>query len=185
MSDCPRPLDPIDIEALASGSPPVLAGDAARHAAECRSCAEAIRKAGRLEEALCVAAAAPRAPIDLADRVLRLRPFSRAERRSLAVWRAPLLLLTGLGVAGVSLLAGPLAGPGEQMGLAAAFLAALVAVARASLGWIVELARTAPGGLESLREVLRPTSAGWLALALLAPAGFALRRVLARAVSRR
>jgi hypothetical protein len=73
----------------------------------------------------------------------------------------------------------------DQIGLAAAAAAALTGLARATLRWLADLARTAPSGLEALSHLLRPTSLGWAALLLLAPLFLGLRRVLARSFARR
>jgi hypothetical protein len=177
-------LNPFQIEALASGEELPDAG-AAEHAARCASCGNAVRQAellgGLLEEAV---ALSPPAPPDLADRVLRIRPFSRSERRSLAIWRAPLLLLAGLTGSGTAMVAG-LAGGREQIGLAAAMLAALTGLLRACVRWLVDFSQSAPSGLDALGQALRSTSVGWVAILLLLPAGFALRKVLARASARR
>lgn len=185
MSDCSDPLDPFDVEALASGVGVAARPGAAEHAARCVPCGEAVRRSeslsGLLEEA---AAAAPPAPSDLADRVLRVRPFSRAERLSLSLWRAPLLLLAALSASGTALVAG-VATAREQVGLAAAMLASSVALLRACLRWLLDLPGSAPAGLDALAQALRPTSVGWAAILLLLPAGLALRRVLARAFVRR
>jgi hypothetical protein len=185
LSECPRPLDPVDVEAVACGADPLVRPDAAAHAGQCRACGEAVRQAERLAGLLDASAAAATAPVppDLADRVLRVRPFSRAERWSLVVWRAPLLLLGVLVASGAALVAG-LAGAREQVGLAAALAATGGALLRAIMRWLVDLSRSAPSGLSALSESLRPT-VGWAALLLLAPAALALRRVLARAFARR
>ncbi|MGE5275417.1 MAG: hypothetical protein ACM3SU_00335 [Acidobacteriota bacterium] len=184
MNVCSNPLDPSEIEALASGETPA-GTPAAEHAARCGSCGQAVRRAeglgGLLEDALSFS---PPAPPDLADRVLRIRPFSRAERRSLAIWRAPLLLLLGLTATGSAMVAG-LAGGREQIGLAAAMLGSLAGLLRACIRWLLDVSRSAPAGLDALAQALRPTSAGWVALLLLLPAVFALRKVLARASARR
>jgi len=184
LNVCSNPLDPSEIEALASGETP-SGTPAAEHASRCIPCGQAVRRAERLgglfEEAISLP---PPAPPDLADRVLRVRPFSRAERRSLAVWRAPLLLLAALTASGTAMVAG-LVGEREQIGLAAAMLGSLAGLLRACLRWLLDFSRSAPAGLDALAQALRPTSAGWVALLLLLPAGFALRRVLARASARR
>jgi hypothetical protein len=188
LSVCPRPLDPVDVEALASGAEPLIDPDARAHASECPACGQIVRRAESLERLLADVegrVSLSPAPPDLADRVLRIRPFSRTERSSLAVWRAPLLLLGGLTVSGAGLVAGPLAGAREQVGLAAAFLASSAGLLRASLRWLLDLSRSAPAGLEALSELLAPTSVGWAVLLLLLPAGLALRTVLARAFARR
>ncbi|MGH9369805.1 MAG: hypothetical protein ACRD3M_19305 [Thermoanaerobaculia bacterium] len=185
MNGCAHPLDPIDIEALASGSDPVVDPDAAAHASQCGACSQAVRRAEGLERLLgSPGTAGLEAPADLAQRVLRIRPFSRAERRSLAVWRAPLLLLGGLTLSGVALIAGPVAGAREQIGLVASALASLVGLLRACGRWALDLSRGAPEGLGALSQ-LAPSSAGWAALLLLLPAVYALRGVLAGAFTRR
>jgi hypothetical protein len=184
LSDCSRPLEPLDIEALADGDAPPVRADAAAHASQCDPCGELVRSAGRLEELFRDVASQQIAPPDLADRVLRVRPFSRAERWSLQVWRAPLLLLAGLVASGVSLVAG-IAGPREQVGFAAATVAAMAGLARAAARWFFDLSRSAPAGLEALSQLLAPTTAGWAALLLLLPAGYALTRVFSRAFARK
>ena len=181
MNACLQPLDPIDIEALASEEPPLFRPDAGRHAGECPACGEAVRRSQRLASLL-----APPAdiPVELTQRVLRVRPFSRAERSSVVVWSAPLALLAALSASGTALVAG-VARVGDQVGLAAALAASIAGLLRASLRWLADLARTAPAALEALSESLRSTSIGWAALLLLVPLGFGLSRVLARAFARR
>ncbi len=185
MSSCPHPLDPIEIEALASSGEVSSRPDAVDHAARCADCGEAVRRAERvgtwLDEA---GSAVPPLPENFTDRVLRIRPFSRAERWSLAVWRAPLLLLVALGLSGTGAVAGSV-GVREQLGLAVGLLASLGGLVRASWRWLVDLWATAPASLDALSDSLRPTSVGWAALLLLLPAGVALRAVLVRATSRR
>ena len=56
---------------------------------------------------------------------------------------------------------------------------------RAAARWFVDLSRSAPAGLEALSQLLAPTTAGWAALLLLLPAGFALSRVFSRAFARK
>jgi hypothetical protein len=182
LSVCPNPLDPIDIEALASGETPVLHENAGEHVLECSSCRESVRRSEILMSVL--KTEPPAAPVELADRVLRVRPFSSAERRSLSVWSTPLLLLGALSAAGTALVSG-VARAGEQVGLAAAFAASAAGLLRATFRWLADLARVAPAGLENLSDSLRPTALGWAALLVLAPLALALRRVLARAFARR
>jgi hypothetical protein len=184
LSDCARPLDPNDIEALAARVGETARPDAAFHAAGCAPCGEAVRQAETLDRLLSEMADVAPVPTDLADRVLRIRPFSRAERWSLRVWRAPLMLLAALSASGAALVAGTVSAR-EQVGLGFALAASLAGLLRASSRWLWDLSRSAPAGLEALAGLLRPTSIGWAALLLLLPAGFALRRVLARAFARR
>ena len=184
MTSCPRPLDPIDAEAVAAGADPILAPDAAAHAAACAACGERVRAAEALPLALdgLSDALEPASGFGgLADRVTRLRSFSSRERRTYALWRAPLLLDVALGLGGVALLALPALTASEQVSVGAAALAPALALARSAVGWAVDALRVAPSGLEALSEGLRgQSSLGLAALAFLIPAGIGLRRVLAR-----
>jgi hypothetical protein len=181
LTDCPIPLDPLDIEALASGTAPVVRAEAAAHAAACAACGASVRRSVNLDRVLEVAVSAIPVPGDLAERILRIRPFSRGERFGLAVWKAPVLLFAALGASGTALIAGPPAGPREQIGLGAAAIASAAGLARASWRWLIDLSQAAPSGLAALSEGLRATPAGWAALILLPAAVFGLRRVLSRA----
>ena len=189
MTPCPRPLDPIDAEAVAAGAEPVYAPDAAAHAAGCGPCGERVKAAQALPLALDgLSEALEPAPglRGLADRVTRLRAFSSRERRTYALWRAPVLLDLALGAGGVALLALPVLTASEQVSVGAAALAPALALARSAAGWALETLRVVPTGLAALSDGLRGQSAlGLAALALLIPAGFGLRRVLARVPGRR
>ena len=186
MNRCERPLDPIDAEALASGAEPVYAEDAAIHAASCGACGAALDRARRLTEALDGLSRALTPPPDLAERVTRLRSFSRRERRTYALWRAPVLLSAALSVAGLGLLLGPSISAGEQAGLGAAALAPILAFVRSLGRWAADLARVAPAGLDALSDALaRDRSIGLASLLLLVPSAFGLTRVFARVRSRR
>ena len=185
MNDCQRPLDENEVEALASGSP-AGRSDAAAHAAVCPRCGAAVHAARALDALLEGSEPAEAVePAALADRVLRVRPFSRRERTSFAVWGAPLLLLSALTVSGLALVAGGVPAAGEGAGLGAAGVTAAAALARAGARWTADFVATAPAGLAGLSEILRGTAAGWSALLLLVPAAFGLRRALARAAARR
>lgn len=186
MNHCPRPLDPIDAEAVASGAEPLLAADAAAHAAACGPCGAAVERAQGLLAALAeLSRAAPPVP-DLAGRVTRLRTFSRRERRTYALWRAPILVSASLAAGGLVLVVGPALSPGEQAGLGAAALASIPALVRAVARSAFDLARLAPPALDALAEALRADRPlGLAALLLLAPTAFGLTRVFARARSRR
>lgn len=179
MNGCNRPLDWRDIEALAAGDPPV-GPDAAEHARACASCREAVDS-----EAALVAELGRMAdvtwPDDLSERVVRLRGFSRRERLSLSIWAAPWLLCALVFACGVFVLAPSLA-PAEQAGLLMAAAASAGAVLRAALRTLADLAASAPAGVDALSTALRGDRAVALAaLAMLLPAGFGLRRALARA----
>jgi predicted anti-sigma-YlaC factor YlaD len=183
---CPRPLDPLDTEALASGAEPPYAADAAAHAALCGPCGAAVERASGLLEALEALSRQALPFPDLAPRVTRLRPFSRRERRTYALWRTPILLCAGLALPGLALVAAPALTAGEQAGLAAALLASVLAFVRAAASWASDLAWVAPPALEALAEALRQDrSLGLASLLLLFPSAFGLRWVFARARGRR
>jgi hypothetical protein len=179
-------LDPIDAEAVAAGAEPVFAQDAAAHAAGCPACAERVRAAESLPGAL-EALSEPLPPLSrLTERVSRLRAFSPRERRTYALWRAPILLDVALGAAGMGLLALPALTASEQVSVGAAALAPALALARSTAGWALEAVRFAPAGLQALSDgVHGQNSLGLAALAVLVPAGLGLRRVLARVPGRR
>ncbi len=182
---CSRPLDPADVEALAAGAEPLIAPNAGVHARGCPVCSAAVSEAARLSEelaALAGAAPAPADPTDLTERIVRLRPFSRRERRSLPLWRGPLFLAGVLFAAGFLFLALPGLSAADQAGLGFAALAPLAGMARSLARWISQLGRGAPEALEGLSFALRQDLPLGLAfLLLLVPALFGLRRVLARA----
>ncbi len=188
MKPCARPLDPLDAEAIASGSEPVFAEDAAEHARGCRSCSQAVSDAASLSREIdglgALGASESQAPIgvpDLAANVLRLRPFSRRERRDFALWRVPCSFAVALFASGLLLLILPGISAREQAGLAAAALAPLLALLRASARSLWELASACPAGLEALGHAMRrEQTVGLACLLLLAPVLFGFRRVLAR-----
>ena len=181
MKPCVTPLDPIDIEALAASATPVIDPRAGIHAAACEACGGAVAAAREMALLFPEPPAEAPAGLDLAPRILRLRPFSAAERRSLRLWQAPLALSAALFAGGVVLL-GPGLGLDGQAGLLAATAGALAGLARAASRWALDLTRTAPAALEGLSEAVRGSgSLGWLALLLLLPSGLGLRRLLARA----
>lgn len=186
MRPCPRPLDPIDAEAVAAGADPVFAADAATHARECPPCQGLIGAARSLSEALGGVSEPPDGLAGLAARVNRLRTFSRQERRTYALWNGPLLLTLGLGAAGVALLSLPALNASDQVSAGAAALAPLLALARSMSRWAADLARLAPSGLQALSDGLRQESGlGAAAVALLVPLALGLNRVLARVPGRK
>ena len=185
MKPCPRPLDPIDAEAVAAGAEPVFAADAASHARECAGCQALIAAARALSGALEGVSASPE-PAGLAERVTRLRAFSRRERRTYALWNAPVLVTVALAIAGFALLAVPVLTAAEQASLGAAALAPLSALARSAARWADDLVQLAPTGLEALSEGMRQDGGlGLVALLLLPPLSLGLGRVLSRAPGRR
>ncbi len=188
MTDCVRPLDPIDCEALAASDAPVFASDAAAHAAGCPACAGAVESARALLTELEGVLEAPgRAhgsdgpDPDLSSRVIRIRPFSRRELRSPALWAGPVAFSGVLFAAGALIAGAPALSAREQAGLGLAAAAPLVGLFRAAWRALADGLTAAPGGWHALSEVARSESlVGVAALLLLAPAGFALSRVLAR-----
>src|SRR5262249_59903184 len=85
LSHCDRPLDPIDAQAVALGGGLSSKSDAADHARSCPSCQTLVEEASHLSAEI-EALPAPAAPADIADRVIRLRPFSHRERRTFRIW---------------------------------------------------------------------------------------------------
>ena len=186
MSDCLRPLDPIDAEALAAGADPLFAPDAAAHAAACAACGAAVERAALLTRDLEGLSQEDSPVPDLASRAIRLRGFSRRERRTYALWRAPVLLAGGLAAGGFALVLAPSMSGSDQVGLGAALLVPTLAFFRSAARWIPELLRVAPTGLEALSEAFRAERGlGLTALLLLMPAAAGFRWVLSRERSRR
>jgi hypothetical protein len=186
VTECYRPLDPIDADALAAGAEPVFAADAAVHAAGCAACGARIEAARGLRDALDGLPGPVEGLSGLADRVTRLRSFSRRERRTYALWNAPVLLSAGLAGAGTALLTLPALTAGEQVSVGIAASAPLLALARSAARWAGDLLALAPRGLDALSQGMRGEgSLGLVALALLVPVGLALSRVLVRAPGRR
>jgi hypothetical protein len=118
----------------------------------------------------------------LAERVTRLRPFSRRERRTYALWNLPVLVNLGVALSGFALLAVPALTASEQVSLGAAASAPILALARSAVRWASDLLRLAPTALEALSEGMRQDGAlGIVALLLLPPLSLGLARVVARA----
>lgn len=194
MRPCPRPLDPIDAEAVAAGAEPLVAPDAASHARECPGCqamivaaravSEALEGLSEASEPLLLEGAGPAAgpAIGLAERVTRLRSFSWRERRTYALWNAPVLLNAGVALSGLALLTLPALTASEQVSLGAAAAAPILALARSAVRWTADLLRLAPTALEALSEGMRQDGTlGIVALLLLPPLSLGLARVVARA----
>jgi hypothetical protein len=186
VNECHRPLDPIDADALAAGAEPVYAADAVVHAAGCAACGARIDAARGLLEALDGLEGPVEAISGLADRVTRLRAFSSRERRTYALWNAPVLLTAGLAGAGTALLALPALTADEQVSVGVAASAPLLALVRSAARWAADFVALAPRGLDALSQGMRENGTlGLVALALLVPVGLALSRVLVRAPGRR
>ncbi len=182
MRPCHRPLDPIDAEAVAAGADPVFSADAAGHARECPFCGALVAAAASFSGALDGLSEASEAVSDMTDRLVRLRAFSRRERRTYALWALPTLLSAGLAAVGLGLLAIPVLTAGDQISLGAAALVPLSALVRSASRSAFDLLALAPGSLAALSDGLRRESAmGLAALALLVPLVLGLRRALARA----
>lgn len=179
MKLCSRKIDLLDADAVASGTEPVLALDAAAHAAVCFECAALVAEAGRMGSELSGLAVSIEPPRDFSSRILRLRPFSRRERLQASLWAAPAAFSVGLFCAGLAMLGLPVFGlPG--VGIAALLPAA--GVLRSLGRWLEELRHVAPAGLQSLSEALRhEQTLGLVAAFLFVPLAFGLNRVLARA----
>jgi len=186
VTDCPRPLDPIDADAVAAGAEPVFAADAALHGAACAACGARIEAARGLLAALDGLARPEPALPGLAERVTRLRAFSSRERRTYALWNTPVLLTAGLAGSGIALLTLPTLTAAEQVSLGAAASAPLWSLVRSAGRWAADLLALAPRGLEALSQGMREESTlGLVALVLLVPIGLALSRVLVRAPGRK
>jgi len=72
LSNCTRPIDPLDLQALAAGEEPLLGGAGARdHALHCAACARQLQQARALSEILGLAPDLDPPMPDLADRILR------------------------------------------------------------------------------------------------------------------
>jgi hypothetical protein len=189
VSRCDRPIDPLDAEALAAGEAPTVLASASEHVRLCSGCADQVARASALLRSLdelgAVVLAEPlpgalEGP-SLADSVLRIRPFSRRERRDFGLWRTPLILIAALLFSGLLIIALPGVTAREQAGLAAAALAPAAALLRAAVRSAVEMVSAFPSALEALGLVLRREVAlGLACLLLLAPALWGFRRALAR-----
>ena len=181
MKPCARKLDPLDVDAVASGADPVLALDAAAHAGTCPECAAAVEQARALGAVLASLTALPEPSVDLASRVVRVRAFSRRERLALSLWGAPSAFAAGLFGLGIALLGLPGFSGSDQAGLGAAALLPALGLLRSAGRWLADLPRVVPEGLTSLSSALRQEQTLGLAAALLfVPLVFGLKRVLAR-----
>lgn len=187
MNLCARPLDSLDVEALASGAP--VEPTAREHVRACSPCSQRVAAAAAFAGELDGLGGFPAfdSPAglddlpDFAGRVLRLRPFSRRERRDFALWRGPCLLAVALFFSGLIALALPGISVRDQAGLSAAALAPLAALVRAWARWLTDVAVASPAALQALGQALRgEQTVGFACLVLLAPVVWGLRRAFAR-----
>lgn len=174
--NCTRPLDALDLEALASGEDPVLAPDGRAHAAACPDCARRLDAFRALGEWL-AEVSLPAVPEGFADGIERLRGFSPAEARSWRLWRAPAAAFAGMLAGSSFLLSFPALGAGEQAG----FLAALALEWKSVLLWPLSIGRALPATVSALSDLLlRDRGFAALSILLMLPAGFAVTRLWAR-----
>jgi hypothetical protein len=173
---CTRPLDALDLEALASGEEPVLASDGRAHAAACPDCSRRLQAFRALDDWL-ADVSLPAVPEGFADGIERLRGFSPAESRSWRLWKVPAAIFAGLIAGSGFLLSFPALGAAEQAG----FLAALALECKSLFLWPLSVARSLPAAVSTLSDVLlrdRPFAA--VSILLMLPAGFAVTRLWAR-----
>ena len=184
--NCPHPLDPIDIEALASGESPVCDPAASEHVSACMACRERVDLYGLLGREIDDIGAFPEQPVIVLSGFERLRPFTRAERRSIRVWSPAGLLAASLFLSSAILLAIPVLTVSEQAGLAAALGAAAGGEVRALAQWAREVFQSfAPGVAAGSDLALADRTAAAGALLLLIPGGWSLARLLAARSQRR
>jgi len=174
--NCTRPLDALDLEAIASGEEPLLAADARGHLEGCADCGrrlEGFRALGAWLGDL----SGPAVPEGFADGIECRRGFSVREKRSLSIWKGPAALFGALlGASGV-LLSMPVFGAAEQAGL----LGALALEWRSAVLWPLALGRALPGTIGALSEVLlRDRALAAVSILSMLPAGFAVTRLWAR-----
>ncbi len=174
--NCTRPLDALDLEALASGEEPIVASDAGGHAAGCPDCGRRLDAFRALGEWLSDVSI-PAVPDGFAVRIERLRGFSAGERRSWRVWRPPLLASAGLLAGSAVLLSLPALSAGEQAGL----VGALALEGKSLLLWPAALVRSLPAAVGALSDLLlRDRGFAALSILLMLPAGFGVSRLWAR-----
>lgn len=176
-----RCLDSLDLEALASGEAPLIAPDAAEHAAICAECGRRLEEFRSLGVWLSDPWPPERIAPAFAEGVERLRGYSRREKRSLRVWAAPIVAFCGLLASSALALALPVLSSTEQIRLWAALGSSFGREARSLILWPRLLLRTLPAGVSALGEVARGQRVfSAAAILLLLPVGFATRWVLGR-----
>jgi hypothetical protein len=174
--NCTRPLDALDLEALASGEDPIVASDARDHSAGCPDCGRRLDAFRALGEWLSDVSI-PAVPDGFASRIERLRAFSGRERRSWRIWRGPVLASAGLMAGSAVLLSLPAFSAGEQAGLAGAFALEW----KSLLLWPATLVRSLPATVGALSDLLlRDRGFAAVSILLMLPAGFGVSRLWAR-----
>jgi hypothetical protein len=182
--NCNNPLDPLDLEAFASGEPAPTPG-AADHLQSCGACRERVEAFRQVDLWLADLPAEDAGP-ELGFRVDRLRAFSRAEKRSLGIWWPPAALFFGLLSASAALLSVPMLSGPEQAGLLSALPAALGLEWKTLLGFPGSIGRALPGSVSAISDLLA-LQRGYAALSilLLLPAGFSIARLWMRRAATR
>ena len=166
---CVKPLDPLDIEALAAGDEPPAGARARAHSEVCEDCARQIADFRALEVLLDSGRDAITVPADFFPKIQRLRSFSPAERRRLSLWASPASLLVAL-----------VAGSAGVLSAGGALLPAAGAEFRAAWDWPRAVVRAFPpaaAGISDLIAAQRGAAAA--AVLLLLPFGLAASRLIA------
>lgn len=179
--NCTRPLDALDLEAIASGEAPLVAPDAMAHSGTCEDCAGRLA-AFRAMGGWLADLEAPEVPEAFAAGIERRRGFSAREKRSVALWKGPAALFgTLLGGSGI-LLSMPVFGASDQTGL----LSAMVLEWRSAVSWPLSAVRALPASVTALSELLlRDRALAAFSILAMLPAGFAVSRLWARRSLRR
>lgn len=176
---CNRPLDDMDLAALAAGEPEVLPAETAQHAASCPDCARRLREFQEISLLLDQLPGPADRP-DMAASVERLRSFSAREKRSVRIWAVPAIAFAGLLVLSAVLVALPLLTSTEQASLLGALVISFAAQWHALWAWPASLWQAFPAGVAGLSAaVLRGRTLAAAGILLLLPFGWATSRVLA------
>ena len=167
---CAKPLDPLDIEALASGEEPPSGAAAGLHARACDECARQIAHLRKLDALLESGREELAIPAGFFSKIQRLRSFSPAERRRLSLWAAPASLLIAL-----------VAGSVLAVSAGGALLPAAGAELRAAWDWPSAIVRSLPAAAAGASDLVAARrGAAAAAVLLLLPFGFAASRLIAR-----
>ena len=174
--NCTRPLDALDLEAIASGEEAVIAPDARGHAAGCPECGARVRSFRAFGDWL-AELPLPEVPEAFAAGIERRRAFSAREKRSIGLWKGPAFLFAGLAGASAALIALPAFGAADQAG----FLAAVGLEWKAAVLWPAAWVRALPASVSALSGILlRDRGFAALSILLMLPAGFGVARLWAR-----